>query len=100
MDNIKQDKTILQIITSDCWKCSKPMKLAILISGGTFCDPSEFNEDQIKVARNNGVILQENYSNTLQEKYLANTCGHCGAFIGKFFIDDYLYDPGCKEIEL
>lgn len=100
MNEADKNRTILQIITSDCWKCNKPMKLAILISGGTFCDPSEFNESQVKIARENGVVLRENYSNTLQEKYLANTCEHCGSFIGKFFLDDYLYSENCKEIEL
>lgn len=95
-----KDKNILQIITSNCWNCNKPMKLAILISGSTFCDPSEFNESQIKIARENGVVLRDNYSNALKEKYLANTCEHCGAFIGRFFVDNYLDGENCKEIKL
>jgi len=76
------------------------MKISILISGGSFFDPSEFNEAQIKLAKSKGVILKENFSNILKEKYLSNTCEHCDAFIGKNYIDDYLYSDNCEEFEI
>lgn len=93
-------KNVLQIVTSNCWKCNKSMKLAILLANGGFWGPSEFNSKQIILAKEEGVVLMKQHSKTLDENYLANTCPSCGAFIGKLFLDNYLYAPGYKEIEL
>ena len=103
MDNLMdkyRNKSFMQIINSGCYKCGKKMKVAILLSGGSFYDPSEFSEEQIQFVKSKGVILQENFSNILKEKYLSNICEHCGAFIGKNYIDDYLYSNDCEEFEL
>lgn len=94
------NKSKMQIITSDCWKCHGKMKIALMLSDNSFSGPSEFTKEQIIFAQNKGVILKEHFSKTVNEKYTANTCGHCGAFIGNHFIHDYLYDPDAEEFEM
>ena len=89
-----QHKTKIIIIDSSCWKCNKPMKVAImedcLERGSTCIGPDKFTDIEIESARSKGVIIKEHYSKTIGEKYLANTCSHCGTFIGEFYLIEHL----------
>ena len=91
----------MNIGTYECWKCNKPHKVAWITvdnsvpitddSWGSYYGPDAFSENEIKIAREKGVIIEERYSKTIHEKYNANICPHCGVFIGQFFIHDLLY---------
>lgn len=84
----------MQINNAECWKCGKLMKMALILSKGNLFGPEEFNDKQIELARSKGVIIQQQFSKTSEAFYLANTCPACGAFMGKFFIHDYLDGAG------
>jgi len=84
----------MQINNAECWKCGKLMKIALMLSKGTFFGPEGFNEKQIEFARSKGVLIKQQFSKTLESSYLANTCPTCGEFIGQFFVDDYLDSDG------
>jgi len=61
------------------------MKIALIELYG----PERFTDKEIEFARSKGVLIEEKFSGTMQESYLANTCPKCGAFIGQFYIHDY-----------
>ncbi|MBU0637267.1 MAG: competence protein CoiA [Planctomycetes bacterium] len=80
---------MVHVVDGECWRCNAPMKIAMLMVEGTPEGPERFSERDCAVAREQGAILQENYSRTLQKSYLSNTCGICGAFIGTNFLHEY-----------
>ncbi|MGC8757805.1 MAG: competence protein CoiA family protein [Caldisericaceae bacterium] len=84
----------LNITTAECWKCGFPYKAAWITTGndvGIAYGPEGFSEREIKIAAEKGVIIEERYSKTMDEKYNANICPHCGSFMGKFFIHELVY---------
>jgi hypothetical protein len=90
------EKKYLNITTDECWNCHEPLKVAWITCGrkdneGVFYGPERFNQEEIELARKNGVIIEERFSKTLQESYNANICPNCGNFIGEFFIHDFVY---------
>lgn len=91
MDKIKN---CLKIIDVTCWKCGKPMKTPLLFDNGSPVGPEDFNDLQIKIAEDNGVILKNHFSKTSNETYLASTCKECGNFRGKFFLHEIFYEDG------
>lgn len=80
------------VIETNCWRCRRKMKMAFAQIGSTLLDVDEFCNYDLNVANRHGVILREQYSKTLRERYVANTCGRCGAFIGNHFLIDYRYE--------
>ena len=78
-------KKCLLIIDGKCWKCRAPMKVAAL--RGDMGYEGGFSASDVKLAKEHGVFLAQRYSRTAQEKYVANECRNCGAFIG----DHYLF---------
>jgi hypothetical protein len=68
------------------------LRVALITSEGSFYGPEEFTERQVEYAAGKGVILKKQFSKTTKKDYLANTCGHCGNFVGEFFIHEYLYE--------
>jgi len=91
---MKRDEKYLKVIDIECWKCGKLMKTALVFDGGTYKGPEEFNELEISLAKQNGVILQNHYSKTSNESYLASTCKECGNFKGKFYHHHFLHEDG------
>lgn len=87
-------KNCLKIIDVCCWKCKEPMKTAIVFYDGSPIGPEDFDDNQIKIAKENGVILKEHFSKTSNETYLASTCEKCENFRGKFFLHEIFYDDG------
>ena len=77
------------MVGAACWQCDAPMKIALLNVEGVAQAPEDFSERDRTVACEQGVLLRMNYSRTLREKYLSSTCGHCGAFVGTFFLHEY-----------
>jgi Competence protein CoiA-like family len=90
-----QQKKVMTIIDGPCWKCGTTMKVATisssnggLVRGSTNnLSPSEFTDDEITFAQSKGVLLKTQYSKTVNEKYVANSCNKCGTFAG----DHYLF---------
>ncbi|XHR97426.1 hypothetical protein ACFJIV_12670 [Mucilaginibacter sp. UC70_90] len=85
-----QQKSLL-VIDSNCWKCSAPMKVAVLDCDGYYGGPDRFSPDELALARNKGAIIQTNYSKTVEDYYLSNTCPACNNFAGDHFLftDNY-----------
>jgi hypothetical protein len=96
---MKEVGKYLKIVDIECWKCGRPMKTALVLDNGCYRGPEEFNELEISLAKQNGVILQNQFSKTSNESYLASTCKECGNFKGKFFHHHFLYENG-KVINL
>ena len=90
----------LAIYEKECWKCKRNMKLAMIISSKMILYPEDFNEDDIKLTQLLGVTIKKQYSKTINESYLANTCNHCNAFIGDFYMHEYSYSPPVKTIDV
>lgn len=92
-NNYLQVKQMI-IIEGSCWKCNRPMKIAAIQSknGGAIRNisnnlkPSNFTRDEIQFARSKGVLLNNNYSKTVNKKYLSNTCSNCNSFAGDHFL--------------
>jgi hypothetical protein len=87
-------KTKMTIIEGNCWKCNSKMKVAVIedgmARGCSLVGPSIFTKQEIEFAKNKGVIIKEHYSKTANERFLANTCGNCGCFIGSSYLySDY-----------
>lgn len=94
--------TFMEIIDGTCWKCKQPMKVAVIEDdfsrGGTHVGPQAFITDEIKIAISKGVFIKEMYSRTMNEKYKANACTHCGTFCGEFYLfTDYVANPDYKR---
>lgn len=89
-----QQKKVMTIIDGPCWKCGSTMKVATISSstGGLVRDssnnlrPSDFTDEEIKFAKAKGVLLKTQYSKTVNEKYVANSCNKCCAFAGDFYL--------------
>lgn len=80
----------LYVFEAPCWRCGRPMKIALVEGGWSgFDGPESFSKNQIKIAEKCGVILKVNYSKTANQQYISNTCQHCRAFVGRHFLDDY-----------
>lgn len=86
-----QENVIMRIICGPCWKCGEPMNVAMLRANGTK-GPEEFTSEEIAFAEGNGVILKVQYSKSMEESYLANTC-LCGEFAGQFGLFKSYWSP-------
>lgn len=80
----------MYIVTGTCWKCNESINAAMIrdeqLSTNKFYGPADFSKNQIQFAREKGVIIEEHFSFTRQETYLANTCGKCKTFIGEHYL--------------
>lgn len=89
-----QQKLYMTIIEGRCYKCRKKMKVATISSSNNgmvrgdsnHLAPSEFTQEEINLAKSKGVLLKSSYSKTMNERYIANTCGNCNAFAGDFYL--------------
>lgn len=90
-----QAKTCINISVISCWNCKSDMIDSyysddLSIPRG----PSYFTEKQMKIAIDEGCIIKETFSNTMQVSYPAAICPNCGSMHGDFFYHDYAYVPG------
>lgn len=92
----------LVVVTDFCWKCGNKMKIAMILSSDNnyLIGAASFTKEEIKMAQTLGVNIKKKYSRTTKSSYWANTCDKCNAFIGKFYMHDYIYNPHDEEIDL
>lgn len=76
----------LLIMDAPCWKCLAPMTIAALRGDAGYIDLNGFSESEIQIATKKGVYLATNYSRTVKETYISNTCPRCSAFIGNHYL--------------
>jgi hypothetical protein len=90
--NFQHEKNLV-IIDSSCWKCHSPMKIAMIeLHNYQPAGPDEFSEKELGLSRNKGVMIQTNFSKTVGEAYLSNTCPRCDALTGNFYLTEHLSD--------
>lgn len=95
-----QDK--MHIITAECYKRNQPINVAIIKSGKSngFCGPEVFSAEEKKMAKNQGVVIKQQHSYTMEQTYDANTCPHCNAFIGQhYLLTEYFVPAKCGDYE-
>jgi hypothetical protein len=85
-------KKYLHIVEAPCFKCKNLIKISFLEIAGECYSPESFNTNEHRLATARGCTLKRRYSKTSHERYLANTCTNCDAFIGNYFLDDYFQD--------
>lgn len=92
----------LNIIDSECRSCHGAMKVAAVEPREDLephvLGPDEFTPIELDLARKAGVLIQEHYSKTTGERYLANTCPHCGCFSGRFYLFAHHYAPAHHDV--
>ncbi|KRD06337.1 hypothetical protein ASE21_19395 [Flavobacterium sp. Root901] len=95
-------QTQMYIIKAECYKCDAPMNIAIIKSEkrNGFCGPEAFSTEEKRIAENNGVIIREQHSYTMEQTYDANTCPHCNAFVGQhYLLTEYFVPAECSDYE-
>lgn len=90
-----QAKPCINISVIRCWNCKNEMIDAYFSDNLSIpVGPSYFTEKQIKIATDNGCIIKESFSKTMDLSYPAAVCTYCGSMHGDFFYHDYAYVPG------
>ncbi|MES2837993.1 MAG: hypothetical protein V4667_10755 [Bacteroidota bacterium] len=74
------------------------MKIAIVTIDDYTNGPTAFNQTEIELAIEKGVLLKMNFSKTMQETYLANTCTNCNSFTGEWFLSKENIACGIGEL--
>lgn len=95
-----EKRSVMTIVEGDCWKCHSEMKIAILTESYSHSGPDCFSQQQIQLARQNGVLIESHYSKTRRERYLANTCPSCRSFAGDHFLFTDYYVPATMHNSL
>lgn len=81
-----QRKRKLWVIDGPCWKCSQPMKVASVETAMESILIEKFNEEELRLAKENGAIIQKRYSKTAEGSYLVNVCKSCNSFAGNWYL--------------
>lgn len=81
------------VVTSECDRCGKPMKVAFLDCELTTLGPSSFTRADLAAAASHGGNLRYRFSKTLQTTYLTNVCQFCSAFVGEHFMHHHWHAP-------
>lgn len=91
----------MRIIDIPCYKCHNMMKIAVITDSYPcfLIAPDEFTADELNLAKGQGVQIEERYSRTNGNSYLANICNTCKTFVGGFYLHTYLSLP-YKKISL
>ncbi len=77
----------LIIDTARCRRCERQLKVCFIqIAENYTLGTNKFTDDQIRIARELGVCLERQYSQTLDEEYIANTCPTCRTWVGEHFL--------------
>ncbi len=70
-----------------------------MIRGYTCLPPSEFTDEEKEIAIQKGANLKVQFSKTMEESYVANTCNGCGTFSGNFYLfQDYVSPASFGEL--
>lgn len=90
----RKNTACMRIVDTHCWKCGHKMKMALIEVCAYSClGPTDFNENELRLAAKHGVTIQKRWSQTEGESYLANVCNTCNAFIGDFYLHEYEASP-------
>ena len=81
---LPQRKIIINV--KNCWKCDQNINVAVGYKDGHDLMQDYFTNEELKFARDNGVMLERRFSNTIKAKYLANVCPHCDSIQGNWFL--------------
>lgn len=76
----------MMIIDTKCWKCDAEMKVAIMETDEYHSGPDQFSHEEVDFARSKGVLIENNYSKTVEDSYLSNTCPKCKILTGDHFL--------------
>ncbi|MEF8788025.1 MAG: competence protein CoiA family protein [Planctomycetota bacterium] len=79
----------LYMLDITCWRCGFQMRAAVVRAEGRMVGPEGFTSRQVELARRLGALLRVSYSSRSGNRYLANTCPTCGAFIGAPYLRYY-----------
>jgi hypothetical protein len=98
-------KKDLIVLNKNCYKCGNSMKVCYIKINEDYKSPSEFDEEEINFAKSKGVLLEACFSKTRNEKYLANVCPNCRAFVGDWFLFDdniieNMYDENIPKYDM
>jgi hypothetical protein len=85
------DQRVLHVVTGTCWKCSSDMPIAFIDCGGVMYSPEEMTEVEKAKAKELSAHLQNRLSQTLGERYCANTCPTCRAMTGSHYLHDFYH---------
>lgn len=89
---------LLNIVIGDCYRCHSPMKVAFIEADGIGLQTSSFSPQEIEFAKKQGCILEVCYSKTLNDRYLANVCPKCRAFVGEHYMHNYNRNDSIAQI--
>lgn len=77
----------MYIISAPCWKCQENFNVTLIKpEQSQMYGPESFSEEEIKIAEKHDAIIKMQHSGIRQESYNANTCPHCGTFIGQHYL--------------
>ncbi len=80
---------MLRIVETSCYKCNSKMRFPFIEgdhSRGSHTGPERFTTKELMLARDNGALIEWQYSRTLNTKYWAATCSRCRSFIGAHYL--------------
>lgn len=97
----------LVIAGTPCWNCHKEMMSAFIHSNNAtfieeFITPTDFNEEELEIAKRLGANIQKRYSKEYDVNYFTNVCQHCNSAEGllKYSVYDYHFSRRIHEIDL
>lgn len=91
----------LNLKVNECWKCKNDYIVPYISTEISMpYGPSGFTQKQIELSRQHGCKIEDSFSETMQESYLAAICSTCGAMFGDFFYHDFAYQEGDIVIKL
>lgn len=94
----------VSVEVKDCWKCEEAVTVAVGRKDSNSLYPDDFTSEERVFAREQGVILERRFSNTVGRRYLANVCGKCDQIQGNWFLyedpfhDTYRYVLAQREV--
>jgi hypothetical protein len=91
-------KKYLHVVNGNCYRCKHGMKISFLEIENECYPPAYFTQQERKLVKDQGGFLATCYSHTARERYLANVCRNCQAFVGDFFLHDFLELAGEQTI--
>jgi hypothetical protein len=91
----------LNLVVNECWKCKNDYIVSYISTNVSIpYGPSNFTQKQIDLSKQYGCKIEDSFSETMQESYLAAICPVCGAMFGDFFYHDFAYQEGDVVIKL
>ena len=88
----------LVVFAAPCRRCKCEMKMCfIFVAESYFRGPKEFTSHQIQIAKEHGVCLEQKFSQTMGEEYLANVCPTCKKWVGEHYLPSLANEVGAAS---